>query len=207
MAPISYRRHRFPPVVVQHAVWLYLRFTLSYRDVEELHAERGLDLSYESVRSWVLKFGPAIARRLRRCSIGRADRPAPVANCRSRLAWLVCPRCKAVIHSLKPRQPIPRLFQRCLAFACAVLQHLAAPLAALKEIRRVLKPRGVIGIVDGSSTITFRYPTNPLLEAWDRLRGARTQVQYGPRVGCAGAARSPPRGRLCSDTSIRQPGR
>ena len=62
MAPISYRRHRFPPVVIQHAVWLYLRFTLSYRDVEELLAERGLDLSYESVRSWVLKFGSAIAR-------------------------------------------------------------------------------------------------------------------------------------------------
>jgi transposase-like protein len=53
--------------VIQHAVWLYLRFTLSYRDVEDLLAERGLDLSYETVRSWVLKFGPVIARRLRRC--------------------------------------------------------------------------------------------------------------------------------------------
>src|SRR5271169_7030536 len=58
MVEISYRRHRFPPVVIQHAVWLYLRFTLSYRDVEELLAERGLDVSYETVRSWVLKFGP-----------------------------------------------------------------------------------------------------------------------------------------------------
>src|SRR3954465_15332786 len=62
----SYRRHRFPPPVIQHAVWLYLRFTLSYRDVEELLAERGLEVSYETVRRWVIKFGPAFARNLRR---------------------------------------------------------------------------------------------------------------------------------------------
>jgi len=61
MAEISYRRHRFPPVIIQHAVWVYLRFTLSYRDVEQLLAERGLDISYETVRCWVLKFGPVIA--------------------------------------------------------------------------------------------------------------------------------------------------
>ena len=48
MVEISYRRHRFPPVVIQHAVWLYLRFTLSYRDVEDLLVERGLDFSYET---------------------------------------------------------------------------------------------------------------------------------------------------------------
>ena len=72
MFPISYRRHRFPPTVIQHAVWLYLRFTLSYRDVEELLAQRGLDLSYESVRCWVLKFGPVIAQRLRQ----RRPRPS-----------------------------------------------------------------------------------------------------------------------------------
>jgi putative transposase len=56
MAELSYHHHRFPPVVIQHAVWLYLRFTLSYRDVEDLLAKRGLDISYETVRSWVLKF-------------------------------------------------------------------------------------------------------------------------------------------------------
>jgi putative transposase len=60
-----YRRHRFPGLVIQHAVWLYLRFSLSYRDVEELLAERGLDVSYEAIRQWVLKFGPVFARRLR----------------------------------------------------------------------------------------------------------------------------------------------
>jgi transposase-like protein len=66
MQPISYARHQFPPEIIRHAIWLYLRFTLSYRDVEELLAERGLDVSYETVRRWVLKFGPAIARKLRR---------------------------------------------------------------------------------------------------------------------------------------------
>jgi transposase-like protein len=66
MQPISYARHQFPPEVIRHAIWLYLRFTLSYRDVEELLAERGLEISYETVRRWVLKFGPAFARNLRR---------------------------------------------------------------------------------------------------------------------------------------------
>jgi transposase-like protein len=67
MAEISYRRHRFPPVVIQHAVRVYLCFSLSYRDIEELLAERGLGICYEPVRCWMLKFGPIIARRLRRC--------------------------------------------------------------------------------------------------------------------------------------------
>jgi transposase-like protein len=66
MQPISYARHQFPPAIIRHAVWLYLRFTLSYRDVEELLAERGLDVSYETIRRWVEKFGTAYARNLRR---------------------------------------------------------------------------------------------------------------------------------------------
>src|SRR3979490_2969628 len=65
MRPSSYLRHRFPPDIICHAVWLFLRFTLSYRDVEDLLAARGLGVSYETVRRWVLKFGPAIARNLR----------------------------------------------------------------------------------------------------------------------------------------------
>ena len=64
MTKVSYKRHRFPAEVIQHAVWLYFRFTLSFRDVEDLLAERGLDISYESIRCWVLKFGARYARKI-----------------------------------------------------------------------------------------------------------------------------------------------
>src|SRR2546429_5898255 len=66
MDKLSYHRHRFPSIVIQQAVWLYFRFALSYRDVEDMLAERGIDVSYETVRRWALKFGGIIARRLRR---------------------------------------------------------------------------------------------------------------------------------------------
>ncbi len=62
----QYHGHRFPPEIIRQAVWLYLRFTLSFRDVEDLLAERGLDVSSETIRRWVLKFGPIFARELRR---------------------------------------------------------------------------------------------------------------------------------------------
>ena len=58
MQPISYKRHRFPPEVIRQAVWLYFRFSLSLRDVEELMAARGVEVSYETIRCWTIKFGP-----------------------------------------------------------------------------------------------------------------------------------------------------
>jgi putative transposase len=61
-----YKRHRFPAEVISHCVWLYFRFCLSYRDVEELMAERGVILTYEAVRYWCRKFGQAYANQLRR---------------------------------------------------------------------------------------------------------------------------------------------
>jgi putative transposase len=65
MRKITYARHRFPPSIIQRAVWLYFRFPLSFRDVEEMLAERGMDVSYETIRRWFLKFGPAIAANIR----------------------------------------------------------------------------------------------------------------------------------------------
>ena len=61
----SYRGYRFPPEIISHAVWLYHRFSLSFRDVEDLPAERGVQVSYETIRQWCLKFGPEYARTLK----------------------------------------------------------------------------------------------------------------------------------------------
>lgn len=71
MIPLSFKRHRFPPVIIRHSIWLYARFTLSLRDVEEMLAERKLDVSYETVRRWFLKLGPVVAANLKR------SRPRP----------------------------------------------------------------------------------------------------------------------------------
>ena len=65
MTQISYRNLHFPPSIIQQAVWLYARFNLSLRDVEDLLAERGIEVSYETIRRWVTRFGPQVAKRLR----------------------------------------------------------------------------------------------------------------------------------------------
>jgi putative transposase len=71
--PVSYKRHRFPPQIIAHAVWLYFRFPLSLRLVEEMLLERGVLVSYETIRRWARKFGPDYARRLRRKTPNRHD--------------------------------------------------------------------------------------------------------------------------------------
>ncbi len=71
MRQLSFKRHRFPPEIIRHSIWLNARFTLSFRDVEEMLAERGVEVSHETIRRWLLKFGSAIAANLRR------NRPRP----------------------------------------------------------------------------------------------------------------------------------
>ena len=75
MKPISnlYKRHRFPPEIIQYTVWLYYRFNLSHRDIEDLLTERGIAVSYESIRLWCNKFGPYYAKRLKRGHQGYGD--------------------------------------------------------------------------------------------------------------------------------------
>ena len=73
MNTISYSGYLFPPEIIHRAIWLYLRFTLSFRDVKDLLAERGITVSYEAVRRWVNHFGPRIAADLRK----RRPRPHP----------------------------------------------------------------------------------------------------------------------------------
>ncbi len=68
-----YKRYRFPPEIIQHAVWLYYRFSLSHRDIEDLLAERGIDVTYEAIRLWCNRFGPKFAARLKRKHRGYGD--------------------------------------------------------------------------------------------------------------------------------------
>ncbi len=69
----SYKRHRFPAEIIQYAVWLYYRFNMSHRDIEDLLAEHSIEVSYESIRLWCNKFGPHYARRLKRTHQGYGD--------------------------------------------------------------------------------------------------------------------------------------
>lgn len=91
MRQLCFKRHRFPPEIIRHSIWLYAKFTLSFRDVEEILAERGLDVSYETVRRWFLKFGPTIAGNLRRVRPRPSDHwhlDEVVLVIRGRRCWL-----------------------------------------------------------------------------------------------------------------------
>jgi putative transposase len=127
MQAISYARHQFPAEIIRHAVWLYLRFTLSYRDVEELLAERGIETSYETIRRWVLKFGPKFARNLRRL------RPRPTST------W----HLDEVVVSIQGQR---MYLWRAVDSEGEVLDLLVQPKrdkrAALKLMRKLLKKQG-----------------------------------------------------------------
>ncbi len=123
MAPLRYRRHRFPPEIIQQAIWLYLRFTLSCRDVEEMLSERGLDISDETVRRWLLKFGPTIARRLHQRP-SSAERSLASGRDGSAPRWRAVDNEGEVLDILVQRRRYSR--------------------AALRLIRKLLKKQGFV---------------------------------------------------------------
>ncbi len=129
MKQISYSRHRFPGSIIQHAVWLYFRFPLSYRDVEDMLAERGIDASYESIRRWSVKFGLGYARKLRRL------RPRPDAR------W----HLDEVFVSINGKR---MYLWRAVDSEGEVLDILVQPRrnkrAALKLMRKLLKKQGFV---------------------------------------------------------------
>ena len=140
MDKLSYRCHRFPSIVIQQAIWLYFRFALSYRDVEDMLAERGIDVSYETVRRWVLKFGGVIARKLRR------GRPRPDGR------W----HLDEVFASINGRQ---LYVWRAVDSEGEVLDILVQPRrdrkAALKLMRKLLKKHGVTPATIVTDTLGF----------------------------------------------------
>ena len=98
-----YRRHRFPPEIISYGIWLYHRFSLSYRDIEDLLAERGIIVSYESIRRWCLKFGPRYQRSLKRRERQFGDDQfVDEVLCRSRVGDITCgePWIKMVTFSI-----------------------------------------------------------------------------------------------------------
>ena len=91
MQVVSFKRHRFRPDVIRLAIWLYFRFTLRFRDVEEMLAQRGIEASYDTVRCWTLKFGREFARNLRRSRhkpTGRWHLDEMVVKIARRRMWL-----------------------------------------------------------------------------------------------------------------------
>ena len=128
LRPISYKRQRFPPEVIRHAVWLYFRFTLSLRDVEELLAQRGVEVSYETIRCWTQKFGRMFAHNLRR------SRPKPTGR------WHLD---EMVVKIAGKRMFLWRAVDDEGEVLDMLVQERRNKAAALKLLRKFLKNQGV----------------------------------------------------------------
>ena len=128
LKPISYKRHRFSAEVIRHAVWLYFRFTLSLRDVEELLAQRCIEVSYETIRCWTLKFGRLYAHNLRR------SRPKPTGR------WHLD---EMVVKIAGKRMYLWRAVDDEGEVLDMLVQERRNKAAALKLLRKLLKNTGV----------------------------------------------------------------
>src|SRR5216684_2199197 len=157
MNKIIYRGYRFPPEIIQRAVWLYYRFTLSLRDVEELLAERGIEVTHETIRQWGIQFGPVIARDL------RSRRPRPHSRWhmdemfvsiggKRMYLWRAVDHegevLDCLVQSRRNKRAATKLMQKLLKKygfvpTTIVTDHLAAYAAAMSDLRlSVIQERG-----------------------------------------------------------------
>ncbi len=118
LAP-SYHGYRFPPDIISHAVWLYHRFSLSFRDAEDLLAQRGITVTYETIRQWCLTFGPAYAHTLRRRR-GRLgdtwylDEVFATIQGQRRYLWRAVDLLDILVQSRRDRRAAIRFFRKVL---------------------------------------------------------------------------------------------
>ena len=190
MNRISYSGYRFPPEIIQQAIWLYLRFTLSLRDVEDLLAERGVAVSYETVRRWVNHFGPMIAadlrkRRLKPHTTWHLDEVYLKIDGRMVYLWRAVDAEGEVLDVL--------------------IQSKRNKHAALKLMRKLLKKYAFV-----PERLSAPRPSRPLRRASARRKGRcsrsrrrRRRPRPRPRAASSAgpAARSPPTGRATADRS------
>lgn len=146
-----YHGYRFPPEIISHAVWLYHRFCLSFRDVEDLLAERGIVVSYETIRSWCNKFGPAYARTIkkRRGSLGDTwymDEVYIVAvRCERRYLWRAVDQDGDVLDILvqkrKDKQAAVRFFKKLMkGQGCSARKIVTDKLPSYGAARKEIMP-------------------------------------------------------------------
>lgn len=169
-APILYRRHRFPSEIISHAVWLYFRFALSFRDVEEIMAVRDVTLSYEAIREWCLKFGQTYANGLRRRSPRPGDRwhldeVFICVNGRTHYLWRAVNRegevLDILVQSRRDKKAAKRFFRKLLKGLryiprVIVTNQLRSYRAAKAESYQVSNTSGARGRTTARKTLTSR---------------------------------------------------
>ena len=186
MKRISYSGYQFPPAIIRQAIWLYLRFTLSLRDVEDLLAERGITVSYESIRRWIIHFGPMIAADLRR------RRPKPHTNWHLDEVYLkigghMVYLWRAVdaegeildvlVQSKRDKHAAPKLMRKLLKKYGFVLDRLITDdLRSYGAAARELGSRSTTNAVDGATTERKTHISRPDDEN-ARCRASRVEDQ------------------------------
>jgi putative transposase len=177
----NYRGYRFPPEIISHAVWLYHRFCLSFRDTEDLVAQRGIIVSYEAIRHWCRTFGPVYARTLRRRR-GRMgdtwylDELFVMIQGRQQYLWRAVDQDGDVIDILlqprRDRRAAARFFRKLLkGQGRGPLRLITDKLRSYSAAHRTAMP-SVIPAPASTKTIERRFRINPRGNASDRCGGS-----------------------------------